>query len=514
MAEALAYAHGFGIVHRDIKPANVRLDAQGVAYLMDFGIAYRPDSGEPPAPPGTILGTPAYIAPEQAQGASGAVLPASDQYSLGAVLYELLCGRPPFCGPPSYVLFHAIHHDPPDPRAVDPTVPRPLAEICRKAMAKRPERRYPSCQAFAADLRRWLQAAAPPVRRRRWFGQGLRSNPSPPRPISASELLSLRRSLHSYGGRMNESEDSSEGGQMPAGCLENVGTLASSRSSEPLTKLLVVDDSEFEHQVIAGLLRGMEGLHVLHASGGIAALEAIECETPDIVLTDLFMPDMDGLELVQKVHERRPGVPLILMTAFGSEEAAIQALRAGAANYLPKQDLARDLVATVRQVLDVFTVERRRRRLLQCVERRESVFEIGNEPELVGSLVQLLQEEIDGLGVLDRPARIRIRVALQEALTNALYHGNLEVGSDLRQEDERIFFELAEGRRLREPYRSRRIRIATHLDRHAATFVIRDEGPGFDTSRIDRPIDPEDLLRIGGRGLLLIRTFMDRGDVQ
>ncbi|APW58801.1 protein kinase domain-containing protein [Paludisphaera borealis] len=170
LAEALACAHGFGIVHRDVKPANVRLDAQGEIYLMDFGIAYRPDSGDAPTPPGTILGTPAYIAPEQAVGACSAVVPASDQYSLGAVFYELLCGRPPFCGPPSYVLFHAIHHDPPDPRDIDRHIPRPLADICRKAMAKRPERRYASCQAFAADLRRWLQGAKPQACRRRWFG--------------------------------------------------------------------------------------------------------------------------------------------------------------------------------------------------------------------------------------------------------------------------------------------------------------------------------------------------------
>jgi CheY-like chemotaxis protein len=308
---------------------------------------------------------------------------------------------------------------------------------------------------------------------------------------------------------MNESEDSGKGGDMLAGCLEETRTRESMRPPESLTKLLVVGDSEFEHQLIDGLLRGVEGLSVVHASGGAVALRMIDREPPDVVLTDLFMPDMDGLELVKRVHERQPGVPLILMTAFGSEQAAIQALRTGAANYLPKKDLARDLVDMVRQVLDVFTVDRRRRRLLQCVERRESVFEIGNEPELISPLVQLLQEEIDGLGVLDRPARIRIRVALQEALTNALYHGNLEVDSDLRQDDERVFFELAEARRLQEPYKSRRIQIATHLDRHAATFVVRDEGPGFDTSRIDQPIDPEDLLRIGGRGLLLIRTFMD-----
>ena len=126
LAEALAYAHSQGVVHRDVKPANIRLDAQGAVYLMDFGIAYRPDSGEIPLPPGVILGTPAYVAPEQAQGGQTDVLPASDQYSLGAVLYELLSGQPPFCGPPSYVIFHTIHHDPPLLHTVAPKVPRTL----------------------------------------------------------------------------------------------------------------------------------------------------------------------------------------------------------------------------------------------------------------------------------------------------------------------------------------------------------------------------------------------------
>ena len=98
LAEALAYAHGHGVVHRDVKPANIRLDDQGAVYLMDFGIAYRPDSGEVPLPAGMILGTPAYVAPEQAQGGQTDVLPASDQYSLGVVFYELLCGHPRFAG--------------------------------------------------------------------------------------------------------------------------------------------------------------------------------------------------------------------------------------------------------------------------------------------------------------------------------------------------------------------------------------------------------------------------------
>jgi eukaryotic-like serine/threonine-protein kinase len=171
LAEALSYAHSHGVVHRDGKPANVRLDAQGVVYLMDFGIAYRPDSGEIPLPPGMILGTPAYVAPEQAQGGQTDVLPASDQYSLGAVLYELLSGKPPFCGPPSYVIFHAIHRDPLPLHTAAPRVPRALAAICSKAMAKRPDRRYASCEAFADDLRCWLRGETPLAYRRRGWAR-------------------------------------------------------------------------------------------------------------------------------------------------------------------------------------------------------------------------------------------------------------------------------------------------------------------------------------------------------
>ncbi len=172
LAEALAYAHAQGVVHRDVKPANIRVDGAGAVHLMDFGIAYRPDSNEVPLKPGTILGTPAYVAPEQAESGRRHPLPASDQYSLGAVFYELLCGRPPFMGPASYVLFQATHHAVPSPRTVEPKVPRALASICLKALARDPERRYADCQALADDLRRWLLGENPQARRKGWARLG------------------------------------------------------------------------------------------------------------------------------------------------------------------------------------------------------------------------------------------------------------------------------------------------------------------------------------------------------
>jgi WD40 repeat protein/predicted Ser/Thr protein kinase len=150
LAEALAYAHGQGIVHRDVKPANVLLDEAGEPHLADFGTH-------------GVLGTPAYMAPEQAHG--GPPQPASDQYSLGVVLYELLCGQRPFAGEhPLALPYHLANREPDPPSDLRPEVPPDLDAVCLKALATAPADRYPTCQEFADDLRRWLEGE--PVRAR------------------------------------------------------------------------------------------------------------------------------------------------------------------------------------------------------------------------------------------------------------------------------------------------------------------------------------------------------------
>lgn len=164
LAEAVAYAHKQGIVHRDIKPANVMLDGRDEPLLMDFGLAARTGS-EKLTSDGTVMGTPAYMAPEQAVGQQGDAQPAVDQYSLGVVLFELLTGEVPFSGRPAMVLFHHIQTPPPPPSKLRPGLPRDLETICLKALAKFPDDRYADCQAMADDLRRWLDGEPISARR-------------------------------------------------------------------------------------------------------------------------------------------------------------------------------------------------------------------------------------------------------------------------------------------------------------------------------------------------------------
>jgi len=161
LAEALAHAHENGIVHRDVKPGNVLLDSAREPYLTDFGLAHRQDA-VPLTRLGSFLGTPGYMAPELARGTTGECNPACDQYSLGVLLYELLCGRKPFEGPAEIVLFHAVESAPPLPRQLNPSVPAGLEAICLKAMAKQSQDRFAGCRQLAEALGHWLEGPAEP----------------------------------------------------------------------------------------------------------------------------------------------------------------------------------------------------------------------------------------------------------------------------------------------------------------------------------------------------------------
>ena len=277
-----------------------------------------------------------------------------------------------------------------------------------------------------------------------------------------------------------------------------------------MTRILVVDDSSLARQIAGDLLKKAFNASVVEANDGLEAINCLESHGPfDLILSDLQMPNMDGLAFLSVVRERFPSIPFVILTAFGSEEIAVQAITAGAASYIPKQSVHCRLQDVVRMVLTASTRRKIRDRLTQFIVSHQLEFRLSNDRELLSAVVAELQEIGQSSGAFDDQQLTRIGVALEESLLNAMIHGNLEVSSDLRSRDDDAYEQLILARQKAEPYRSRRILVSCKFTPTEVRFVIVDEGPGFDLDSIPDPRDPQNFLKPSGRGLLLIRSFMD-----
>src|SRR5580704_13694218 len=276
-----------------------------------------------------------------------------------------------------------------------------------------------------------------------------------------------------------------------------------------MATLLVVDDSAMDRRLVGGILDKNPEWTVIYAVNGKEAMAEIESHIPDLVLTDMQMPEMNGLQLVTAVKEEYPLIPVVLMTAQGSEEIAVQALRQGAASYVPKRRLSQELRETVERVLSASDLDRSESRLMHRVHRHETIFVLETDSTLVPSVVNYVQQAMTRMRFCDETDCLRVGVALEEALLNAYYHGNLEISSELREADHNAYYQLSKKRSQEPPYCDRKIYVESLLTPEECRFVIRDEGPGFDRSLLRDATDPANLERPCGRGLLLIRTFMD-----
>jgi len=275
-----------------------------------------------------------------------------------------------------------------------------------------------------------------------------------------------------------------------------------------MSRVLVVEDSATQALEIRLLLEDA-GFAVDVAPDGLKAMAAIAAWPPDLVLTDLHMPEMNGLELVQAIRADRLGVPVILMTQHGTEEVAVRALRTGAASYLVKKDLERDMVEAIDDVLSVTSAQKNQERVIESLTSVESRFTLDSHTALINPLIGHVHQNLTRMKFCDEIGLIRIGVALREALINAIHHGNLEVSSELRSRNDDSYYDLVEARSKTPPYRDRRVHFTAQESREEAVYVVGDEGPGFDPANLPDPTDPANLHNEHGRGLLLIRTFMD-----
>jgi CheY-like chemotaxis protein/anti-sigma regulatory factor (Ser/Thr protein kinase) len=275
-----------------------------------------------------------------------------------------------------------------------------------------------------------------------------------------------------------------------------------------MATVLVVDDSAM-YRKLAGELVGKTGSQAIFAEDGRQALEILDREHPDAVLTDLQMPHVDGLQLVEEVRKRRLAIPVIIMTAFGSEEIARQALRAGAASYVPKKVLATELNEALRTAYAAARTKRELQRARDFLKYQEAYFVLGYDSDASAALVSALQENLAQMDFGDEVALLQVGMAITEALANARDHGNLELDSALREESDDAYYNLGIERQTQAPYADRRVHLTEHLTPTEVRYTIRDEGNGFDSSSLPDPTNPENLLVASGRGIMLIHTFMD-----
>ncbi len=280
------------------------------------------------------------------------------------------------------------------------------------------------------------------------------------------------------------------------------------------TNILVVDDSHVERLLVEGLLRKNADFRVEHAENGKEALDRLAVRPADVVVTDLVMPDMDGLELVRAARRGHPEIPVILMTAYGDETIAVEALEAGAASYVPKSQRAERLLATVNRVVERAATDRNRERLAQCVLEYHCRFDIENDLGLIRALVDQVQQVMAGHGFGDTVERIRMGEALEEALLNAMYHGNLEIDehelADARDElDDRVLTSLIEQHRSSPQVLERKIIVVVHLTTKEARFVVRDQGRGFNTAFAPSGRIADRFEGGRHRGMTLMQSLMD-----
>jgi CheY-like chemotaxis protein/anti-sigma regulatory factor (Ser/Thr protein kinase) len=269
--------------------------------------------------------------------------------------------------------------------------------------------------------------------------------------------------------------------------------------------VLVVDDSATDRSLIGGLLE-KSGIRVRFAENGSGALKQLKGESPDVVLTDMQMPEMDGLELVRAIRSRYARIPVILMTGQGSETLAAQALQEGAASYVPKSQAKDILIDCIHRVVGTAQADSDFERLIDHAVVTDFHFELINDVTLIPPMVTLVQQMMAGLDLCDATGRLQVGIALEEALENAIYHGNLELTSEQLDQPSDELQATVQQRSASEPFNHRKCFVRCTIAREEARFTIRDEGPGFDVrGSLNVSVNEE-----SSRGLVLMWGLMDK----
>lgn len=280
-----------------------------------------------------------------------------------------------------------------------------------------------------------------------------------------------------------------------------------------MARVLLAEDSQTQAFEIKMLLE--DASHEVElAENGRIALESLADSIFDVVVTDLEMPEVNGLELVETMQVDFEHIPAILITNRGSEELAAEALRKGAASYVPKTHLKTLLCDAVTDVLGVIRTDASYAKLIATLQKNVFVFDLPNDGQLINPLVGLMIQVVSGMNTLGGVQLVRLGVAIEHAVLNAMYRGNLELGRDQTPSDQAIIYDDATSEEIQErlatsPYRDRKVYVEVTATLEDVRVTVRDEGNGFDTSIVPCPKKPDVLESEGGRGLVMMSSFVD-----
>jgi len=276
-----------------------------------------------------------------------------------------------------------------------------------------------------------------------------------------------------------------------------------------LPMLLIVGNPNGLNVAREALIELELGWQVVFAESAFDAHDIPSLREVDVILVDLGNPNVEGAELVESLHSQFAHTPIVLMTAPYGVNVALECVRKGATNHFPRALLDFEPQAVLETLRSLAVESRRRRTAMRSLSNQYFEFNIDNNRADVPAIASRLTNAVVETGLSDRSAATRVGVAIEEAMHNAIIHGNLEVSSELRQFDEAAYCRAIELRRGQSPYSARRVKVTARISATEAVFVVQDEGPGFDVSQVPDPTDPRNLFRVGGRGILLMRSFMN-----
>ncbi|MCD6327609.1 response regulator [bacterium] len=268
-------------------------------------------------------------------------------------------------------------------------------------------------------------------------------------------------------------------------------------------RVLVVDDEESVRAVLSRFLT-KQGISFECADSGENAIQCLQMEDFDFVITDLMMPDIDGLELLRRIKTKNHKMPVAIITGFGTLEIAVEALRSGAVDFIKKPFDFKHISQLLAKVFDRQERETSQQKAISHITSAALI--LPNDISVLESAGTIASAALEGL-----PEYNGVCLAIIESLTNAMEHGNLEITHE--EKDEAIsngnFHEIERSRRDNPKLGQRKIFLRFSLTGETFTCVIRDEGNGFDWKNLPDPRTPENIFNASGRGVLLIRCYMD-----